>query len=252
VTGEDGLWQKERLLNLALRALPAGCDRVAWLDCDVVIASSDWAPRVHAALDRFPLVQAFRRFHELDAAAPTDDLSPAIAIGGGESFAHRPACGETVEQLFSPGRGNRIQREMTVGLAWAAHRALLDRHGFYDACVVGGGDKAIISAALGRYESMSSLDANERQMGHDLRWARPFFSDVRGRIGSVDAEVYHLWHGDLSFRKHRARHRQFARFSFDPFVDIALDARGGWRWNSDKPEMHTYVSEYLASRREDG
>jgi len=29
-------WQKERLLNNALRALPAYCDSVAWIDCDLV------------------------------------------------------------------------------------------------------------------------------------------------------------------------------------------------------------------------
>ena len=30
------LWQKERLLNLALKALPNGCNKVAWLDCDIM------------------------------------------------------------------------------------------------------------------------------------------------------------------------------------------------------------------------
>ena len=29
------LWQKERLLNIALQALPSSCHRVAWLDCDI-------------------------------------------------------------------------------------------------------------------------------------------------------------------------------------------------------------------------
>src|SRR5688500_17208469 len=44
------LWQKERLLNVALESLPDGCDKVAWLDCDIVFESYDWAERASRAL----------------------------------------------------------------------------------------------------------------------------------------------------------------------------------------------------------
>jgi hypothetical protein len=250
--GEDCLWQKERLLNLALRALPADCDRIAWLDCDLIFDGSDWAAAIHDTLDRFPIAQAFHNFYELGADVSPQDVAPAVAIGGGVSIAYRLAAGDKVEEIFAPGLGNRLQRAYTGGLAWAARRALLDRHGFYDTFVIGGGDKAILSAALGRYEYVWTLEPNESQMEHYLRWARPFFADVQGQIGYVAADVYHQWHGDLRLRKYRDRHRGFRRFDFDPAVDIALDASGCWRWNSDKPEMHSYVRDYLASRREDG
>src|SRR3974377_2142226 len=36
------LWQKERLLNVALQALPKDCHKVAWLDCDIVFKALDW------------------------------------------------------------------------------------------------------------------------------------------------------------------------------------------------------------------
>src|SRR5262245_24288280 len=39
--GQDVLWQKERLLNVALAAVPPACDKIAWLDCDVVFERSD-------------------------------------------------------------------------------------------------------------------------------------------------------------------------------------------------------------------
>src|SRR3954471_14147085 len=35
--GGDVLWQKELLLNVALRALPAPCRKVVWMDCDVIV-----------------------------------------------------------------------------------------------------------------------------------------------------------------------------------------------------------------------
>jgi hypothetical protein len=60
LTGRDALWQKERLLNLALRALPAECDAVAWLDADVIFEREDWPEHARAALKRCSIVQPFR------------------------------------------------------------------------------------------------------------------------------------------------------------------------------------------------
>ena len=36
ISGRDVLWQKERLLSIALRSVPDHCDKVAWLDCDLL------------------------------------------------------------------------------------------------------------------------------------------------------------------------------------------------------------------------
>jgi hypothetical protein len=58
------LWQKERLLNLVVEALPAKYDRVAWLDADVVFRRPDWYEVASKLLDecavegrRAPVVQ---------------------------------------------------------------------------------------------------------------------------------------------------------------------------------------------------
>ena len=34
VRGNGVMWQKERLLNIAIANLPASCTKVVWLDCD--------------------------------------------------------------------------------------------------------------------------------------------------------------------------------------------------------------------------
>src|SRR5204863_6778750 len=57
--GTDVLWQKERLLNLALDALPSGCRNVLWVDCDVVFGRDDLVEHTFRLLDRFVLVQPF-------------------------------------------------------------------------------------------------------------------------------------------------------------------------------------------------
>jgi hypothetical protein len=63
--GGDILWQKERLLNLALQALPDSCRKVACVDCDVVFAADDWAQRTSRLLDQFVLVQPFSHVHRM-------------------------------------------------------------------------------------------------------------------------------------------------------------------------------------------
>lgn len=56
----DVMWQKERLLNLALRLLPDTCDKIAWLDCDVVFTRDDWVTLATRALDEVFLLHLFQ------------------------------------------------------------------------------------------------------------------------------------------------------------------------------------------------
>src|SRR5262245_44674343 len=63
--GSAILWQKERLLNVALAALPETCRYVAWIDCDIVFGLADWTQSVSSLLDRCPILQMFKRRHHL-------------------------------------------------------------------------------------------------------------------------------------------------------------------------------------------
>jgi len=53
------LWQKERLLNIALDNLPRTIDKVMWLDSDLIWLNDDWVVETSELLDRFPVVQPF-------------------------------------------------------------------------------------------------------------------------------------------------------------------------------------------------
>lgn len=251
LSGRDVLWQKERLLNLALAALPPQCDVVAWLDGDVVFGRPDWAERTVEALARFPLVQPFHRVYEL-----ARDVLPEVATAEanaivGHGMLHLLATGQVAPTVL---QGNiRLNQRCHTGLAWAARRELLEQDGFYDACIVGSGNRAMICAALGRPEDAAAyLRMGERWREHYLRWAAEHFSHVRGSVGFVEGELYHVWHGDLKCRRYQERHEELAAFAFDPAVDIALEANGCWRWNSAKDGMHACVQRYFQGRREDG
>jgi hypothetical protein len=250
--GTAVLWQKERLLNIALQALPASCRNVAWLDCDIFFESAYWVEAAQSLLDRFLLIQLFSRVHNLGRPwAAAEDYHSQIEYT-------RPSAASTVGSGVPAAVciGHQFDRRKgtcSPGFAWAARRELIERHGFFDSCVVGGGDGAMTSAAYYCVdELMQRHHMNERQKQRYVSWAQPYYGSTLGQIGFVDADIYHLWHGDIELRRPRARHEGLRRFEFDPYRDIAFDESFAWRWNSDKSEMHDYIRSYFAARLEDG
>ncbi len=244
--GRDVMWQKERLLNLGVEALPPECDRVAMIDCDVVFEDDDWPSAADAALDRHPVIQPFEFSKELsrDEVAGAVERTPQSPIC--RSAAYGIATGQVDRTIMKAD--NKRDFGFAFGFAWAAHRDLLERLGVYDACVMGGGDVAIAAAGIGGIEDYADyLLFNQRRREHIRAWARPFYEIVRGNLGYCRGTVSHLWHGELKDRNYRDRRIRFSEFDFDPHRDIVIDD-GPWRWNSDKPEMHRFVRSYFGSK----
>lgn len=251
------MWQKERLLNVALGSLPGECRNLAWLDCDLVFERDDWPARATEALTNAVMVQLFSWICSLPRAA---DLAQPLA---GQAYVRRPSLawgwaeGRADRNHLAPsvtsGLVGGFSSDFANGHAWAIRRDALDPIGFYDAMIVGSGDYSMVQAALGRFETVrESRRLNPRRYRHYVDWARKFHQIVQGRIGIVPGEVYHLWHGELADRQYRARHGILADHDFDPYQDIALDEHGCWRWSSDKPALHDAVRAYFEGRREDG
>jgi hypothetical protein len=254
VKGSDVLWQKERLLNIALAALPEQCDAVAYLDADVVFERNDWAERSLTLLESVPLIQPFADFCDLPPQTNPRQFRPEADALSGRSLAAMVKDGYTPHQLLQTcGARFKSAIPSAGGFAWVVRRSILDRHGFYDTCIVGSGNHAMVAATYGVPDlSVSSLCMNESRAEHFLSWAEPYFQEVGGQVGYLTGAIYHLWHGDLEDRKYRERHESFSTFNFNPTEDIRLDEKGCWQWSSDKPAMHNYVREYFNSRKEDG
>ncbi len=244
--GRAVLWQKERLLNLALGALPPDCDTVAWLDADIIFERPDWPELALAALSSATLIQPFRDVRD----DPQNLQGRAAAIPARQSLAYRVTTGALSPAGIATGRLANEWR-CAAGLAWVAPREVLERHGLYDAGIVGGGDRAIACAAYGAWQGLERTHRmNAAQEAHYLRWALPFFASVGGRVGYAEGAVSTLPHGSFTQRAYGERHAGLAAFGFDPESDIAVDEQGCWRWSSDRPELHEYVRGYF-TRRDD-
>lgn len=254
IPGRDVLWQKERLLNIAIASLPPHVTKVAWLDCDILFEDDRWSQHAASVLDDYPMVQVFSELVRL----PRQD-SPCFpeAISGIEN---RPSvCGlvSSAADLRTVCRSApRLPGRLfpgPIGFGWAFRRGLFQQRGLYDVDILGGGDVSLLAALSGCYDM--AIDAhrlNERAKSHFLRWAAALHDEVDQRVTSVPGRIFHLWHGDLADRGYETRYEAFSRFQFDPEEDLALDEHRVWRWSSGKTEMHRYAAEYFRRRREDG
>lgn len=138
VRGRDVMWLKERLINVAVRQLPPHVRKIAWIDADILFCNADWAVETARILDTLPLAQPCAAVHRLD--------KDADAYRGRGYYRHSFACQfqRRPESPYLWGSAHGFP-----GFAWAAQRELIERHGLYDAEIVGGGDELLAHAAGG-------------------------------------------------------------------------------------------------------
>jgi hypothetical protein len=248
----DILFQKERLLNIALAAVPPACTRFAWIDCDVVFGNRGWAEQAVRLLDGgVPMVHLFSHVHYMPPDLPAVDIGVAASRLRRTSIAFAEISGADMLAGFEEAN-HQPYGDHAPGLAWAGRRDLFAAHGFYDACIIGGGDRALVSARFGYFDYVARRHRmNDRERAYYLDWAEPFHDAVGKAIACVEGDLFHLWHGALENRRFRERHRGLSAFDYDPHVDLTVGSGGAWRWNSDKPAMHAYVRDHFVRRRED-
>jgi len=242
------LWQKERLLNIGLASLPDTCDKVAWLDADILFQNDAWVRETAMLLDDFLVVQPF------DVAwwLPHGVQNPRLDFSA-DAFA-------LISHGLSYTQSGDSARKLSAGhwgFAWAARCDLLKTHWLYDRLIVGGGDLVV---AWGIYGDEFIGDAQkwlpelctESHFGDILRWKNAFNADVRGRCSYVPGTVFHLWHGNIADRGYLERLRILKGFQFDPSKDIEIEDRYKcWRWSSDKPQLHAWLRKYFSDRKEE-
>jgi len=247
VRSSSVLWQKERLLNIALDRLPDSCDKVAWLDADIFFESQQWVGDTSRLLQTFVVVQPY------DVAWW---LPPGVQCCSsefsGDSF-------QAIDHGLAYSQSQASDRHLVVahtGFAWAARRSLLASHGFYDRFVLGGGDLVMCWGMYGdlfRWPVRRWLAelCSQVQIDDLTTWMSAFNADVQGSVSFIKGRVFHCWHGAVENRQYAQRHRILKDEGFDPQADIALDDGRCWRWNSDKPDLHRKVKDYFWIRKED-
>ena len=254
VRSDTVLWQKERLLNLGVQALPPDASTVAWLDGDVLFENDDWVRETRIALERDAAVQPFECAVWLPPGADSAPASLPFGLSEGHQM---PGFGATIGPLAGDARRRALVDFMVhghTGFAWAARRELLERHRLFDRAILGGGDQIHAHAFAadedylrGRGYCALTLTPLERQAV--APWGRAVAADTQGRVGWVRGRVLHLFHGWLSRRAYDDRHLILREARFDPQADIVAADNECWRWNTDKPGLRARAREYFGARQ---
>lgn len=252
ISGGAILWQKERLLNIAIKSVPKNVKNIAWLDCDVIFAGTDWMHEAELKLEEANVVQLYSDVVDLGQAGFQPNLKhDGLRVSGhGVVSLGRRQLKTAISESASTWEEVRFA---LPGLAWAARRDVLEQHGLYDAMIVGSGDGSMFHAMHGEFDhELQRRFLGEAHQMHYLNWARPYHKTVGGKVSHLAGRIYHLWHGEFVNRNYRGRHRLFADLHFDPGLDLVIGANGAWEWARPRPDLEGFLERYFISRAEDG
>lgn len=250
------MFLKENLINIGVAALPADCDKVAWLDGDVLFENANWVQDTAARLERYHIVQPFSEacwLHPGQTWAPRDYFKfghqeghSMHGLGAGLATVPRTEHAERLTQFMLHGH---------TGFGWAARRKSVAKHGLYAHHILGHGDVVFSQALFGNHEYWRTHRYAGEMPGplseHQTRWSRDFFETIQGSVSFTPGRVFHLWHGTIQNRHYGSRFQMLVDYSFHPEQDLALDAQGNLVWNTSKTELIRKVEAYFRARKEE-
>jgi len=175
------IWQKERLVNLAVDAAGTSHDRIIILDADCIFQNHDWLDNINRALDECDIVQCFNSL-EYQFDDRNYNLQGAVA-----SY-----------RIYGKYTGS------VTGGAWA-FRAPFPR--YYEHCVVGGGDTAFCDKLLDRGSTFIQSQAHR---AHYLAW---YSSQAQRTFGYANNTAKCLPCGSFHTRNFASRHRILRNYS---------------------------------------
>lgn len=240
----DVLWQKERLLNLAERLLPRDARYVIWLDADILFQNPKWIKQTVKTLQNTVICQPFSRCVRL---FPGQLQPSAENTEIWESFAF------VVNSNPIKGASDNFDLHGHTGFAWAARREIFSEIGLYDRAIAGTADHLMAHAALNQInhpciERAFFSDAIKEHFG---RWGKKFNQIVQNKIGFVEGEVWHLWHGELKNRRYLDRTRELSRLGFDPLTDLIINEHGLFEFAAHREDLRLWMTNYFRQRLED-
>lgn len=264
VGGDRRLWQKERLLNLGIAALPAHVRFVAWLDCDIVFLRDGWSTQARAILEADGgLMQPFRVAHHASERTAAGDPGARCLSMGKQSFAWAWQQGVLVGEdplsgLLTPTDDGRVPTVAEIertrpapGFAWAARRNDLERFPLYERNVLGGGDSILAYASIGRPDLYQMKRLSRPHAEHFLGWAAQAQRFWQGKVRPLDGDLMHLPHGRLADRDYLGRNQILIRHAYDPMVDVVAHPGEALRLAPHREALARELAAYFARRRED-
>lgn len=237
----DELWIKERALQLAVWRLTEDFpdwEYVVWSDSDIVFQNRDWLTETWQQLQHYAVVQCFQN---------AIDLGPdGRALHTHTGFAFSYVTGRPYKSGY---------HDWHPGYVWAARREAFRATGFYDAAILGSGDRHMACGWIGKIQQSVNGGVSPGYKAKLAAWQAKAEREVRRNIGYVPGTILHKWHGKKADRQYRDRWRILVENQYDPDVDIVPDEQGLYRLVDDGTpraiKLRDDIRKYFSARNED-
>ena len=213
VATKNLLWHKETLLNKLIKHLPHTYAYVFWVDADVIFTNKNWIPEAIEELQSQNIVQLFEYcIHlEKDELTPNFDVNEQREWVSDPKRRHPSMWASFGSNQTTPNIGGNKNYDVHghVGFAWGSHLHLLKQCPLYDRALIGGADHIMAHAAAGQIPHPCITKAFIENIEEIEEWSKKFFKVMRGKVGFVHGDLYHLWHGDVVNRQYLKRIQEF-------------------------------------------
>jgi len=231
------LWQKERLLNIGLKHLPPDCDKVCWVDCDIIFSNDNWIKETSTLLEQYIVVQPFSVVIRLP--------SNVYNISNDE-IAKLPYGRAEKQKLNSFAFSFLVGEEGHEGFSCAFRRDEINKLGFYDYFILGGADTFMMASFVRKRTPYLPYGA------YANKWAELAGCYVQKSIYFTEGTIMHFWHGDFVNKHHWLRSKLLDYFKFDPARDLKIDENGIWEWLPKDRKITKAAKEIFLARQEEG
>jgi len=229
-TEENILWQKERLLNIALENLPKEYTNVAWIDCDIIFENENWVEEVNEKLKDYKVLHLFENVERIDG----DDLS---IIEKSKSII------KLIEEQ------NQIITKLVEGkpgFAWAIRREVIDVIKFLDTQIIGGSDSLMFYSFVSTYRKTGLL--NDNWFSEFINWYNISSVEIGMSVYYIKGNIKHLYHGKRLNRKYNSRYSILNDIGFYPKKDLIIKNK---LWEFKNKENYKLLLSFFESRNED-
>lgn len=242
------MWQKEAMLNVGLQHLPEDCDKVVWLDGDIIFTNDNWVNETSSLLEKYKVVQPFRNAIRVGPNIKKVSRYSVVKLrrefwDGSQSFA-----------AVWPSKGNEMVAgnffRYAPGYACAVRRSVIDKIKFYDSAILGGADSIMIRAFCGWRHFTHSTGLSKSLIKKQDFWSFKTYQEVQGSLHFTTGDIVHLWHGNRKDRKYGIRDNILKQHAFDPDFDIVKNNSGILEWATEKTQLEEEVKEYFYVRSE--
>jgi hypothetical protein len=250
VVEDSNLWQKERLFNVAIKCLPINCDKVIWLDADILFENQYWFVDTAKGLEKFLAIQPYTYSIRLPPNIRTTKYldKKSFPLGcGDETKTHG-----MIHAYYRKMMGIKHHLEHP-GYCMGYRRDFLEEFGYYDKCISGSSDYLMAKAIVGdtNYQTWPEHYTKE-SWEYYQDWAYKVMRHIAGKINYVRrTALYHLYHGPLRHRLYQERLEFLEGTGFNHAEDLQVQPNGCYKLIRHVDEIEKWMGKFFKDRKDD-